>query len=57
MKCQYCEKELIKLESEKGAMMCPKCSIIYYEKDLERMKDAEMIDEDMVIWREAQKFK
>ena len=56
MKCQYCGKDLINLESEKNAMMCPKCSIIYHEKELERMKDAEMLEEDMKIWRKIKKL-
>lgn len=57
MKCETCEKELIPLTSEKSSYVCPKCSRIYHEDEIQKMKDIEMLDEDMEIWRETRTWK
>ena len=56
MKCPNCKNELISLETEKDGYVCPKCSNVYHEEDVRKIKEAELIEEDMKIWKETRKY-
>ena len=56
MKCPNCKNELISLETEKGGYVCPKCSSVYHEEDVRKIKEAELIEKDMEIWKETRKY-
>ena len=52
MKCPKCGKVLMKTND--GSYICsPECGGVYSEQDL---RDAQMIEEDMEIWKSSQKF-
>ena len=56
MKCPKCGKELLKLEN--GKYICtPDCKMSYSEKELKDIQDIKMLNEDLEIWKEAQKYK
>lgn len=53
IECPSCNKKLIRLDSEKGAGVCPKCSSIYHRDEIKNIRDAKMIEEDTKIWRKT----
>jgi len=61
--CEKCGHELIiRDENSKNIkdtkkFRCPFCSKEYSYKDFKNLHDIEMMNEDMEIWRKAQKFK
>ena len=56
-KCPNCREAFIKQISDKNVASCPKCQKKFSEKDLEAIRDIEMMNEDMEFWREAQKYR
>ena len=57
MKCPNCGEQLIESEKE-HFVSCKKCGYkSSNQKEIQALKDAQMIDEDMVFWRKAQKFR
>lgn len=64
MKCPTCGEELQLTPmsmtlSKKGQKhnYCFKCKKLYTDRELKDISDAEMIEEDTSIWKEAQKFR
>lgn len=64
MKCPKCGEELMLTpmsmlidKSQQKQNYCFKCHKRYSDEDLKNIQDAEMIDDDMILWREAQKFR
>lgn len=61
--CVQCKKELIVRDEESKSIKknqkfkCPFCSKSYSFKEVRDRSDIEMMDADMEVWREAQKFK
>ena len=64
MKCSKCNCELVLtprsmcLSKEKRKEdFCRLCKTRYSEEDLQKIKEAELIEEDMEAWRAGQKFR
>ena len=64
MKCPKCETELVKTPmsmclspEDRKQNFCSKCFHRYSDEDLEKIKDAEMIEEDTRIWKEVKGYK
>lgn len=52
MKCPKGNKTLIRLED--GSYSCsPECNSVYSENELQIIHDAQMIEEDTEVWKEA----
>lgn len=57
MKCPNCGEQLIENEKE-CFVSCKKCEYkSSNQKEIQILKDIQMMDEDMVFWRKAQKFR
>ena len=64
MKCPKCGEELSLTpmsmcidKSYQKKNFCFKCMKRYSEKELKDIQDIKMLDEDLEIWKEAQKYK
>lgn len=61
MKCPKCQTQLIIMEfmdEGKSFVCCKKCGYKSSDqKEIQALKDIQMMDEDMVFWRKAQKFR
>ena len=61
MKCPKCGAKLLEVEfvAEKEYFVsCHKCGFKSSDsKEIQDLKDIQMMDEDMVFWRNAQKFR
>lgn len=57
MKCPNCGEQLIENEKE-HFVSCKKCGYkSSNQKEIQALKDIQMMDEDMIFWRKAQKFR
>lgn len=57
MKCLECNKELKLVIAEDGKQMCSKCSKVFTDWEIKEIKEIEMMDEDLKIWKSCQKFR
>lgn len=61
MKCPKCGEQLIEVEfvaEKEHFVSCKKCGYKSSDqKEIQALKDIQMMDEDMVFWRKAQKFR
>ena len=64
MKCPKCGNELILTpmsmcleRKDQKKDFCQTCFHKYSEKELQDIRDIKMLDEDLEIWKEAQKYK
>ena len=59
MECPHCKSKLELIKTESNEII--KCSNCSYEitdpRRVQDYKDAQMIEEDMVFWRAAQKYR
>ena len=66
MKCPNCNSEIysslvINAKDEKDGELvhnyCLHCNKSYSDREIKDLQDIQMIEEDMQIWRESQKYK
>ena len=54
MKCVECGQQLFDIDNVK---VCSYCKKTYTEKEIQDIKDVEMLKEDLEIWKKVQKFR
>ena len=57
IKCLECNEELKLVIAEDGKQMCSKCSKVFTDWEVKEIKEIEMMDEDLKIWKSCQKFR